>query len=97
MRDSITVLNEFFKVASGRRSIQAGGDSEDLDGYLDRYNNERTNQGARCQRRTPIQTFRESLHLAKEKMLDEMRAVNATCQLFLDQDKAATFEVTVAY
>ena len=48
---------------------------------MDLYNNERTDQRTRYQGRTPMQTFRESLHLVKEKMLDEMSADNAACQL----------------
>lgn len=76
------MLNELLRVAFRKKfSPKLQEIERDLDGYLDRYNNERANQGARCQGRTPMQTFRESLHLVKEKMLDKMRADNATCKL----------------
>ncbi|MZG30261.1 MAG: hypothetical protein F3741_05530 [Nitrospinae bacterium] len=40
------------------------------DVWLDRYNNQRTHQGKRCQGRTPMQTFTENMLAAKEKMWD---------------------------
>jgi transposase InsO family protein len=77
-----TVLNEFFRVAFRKRFYSALEEiQEDLDGYVHQYNTERTNQGARCQGRTPMQTFTESLTLVKEKMLDETMADSTTCQL----------------
>jgi transposase InsO family protein len=77
-----TVLNEFFRVAFRKRFYSTLEEiQEDLDGYLHQYNTERTNQGARCQGRTPMQAFSDSLPLVKEKMLDEMTADNTTCQL----------------
>lgn len=77
-----TVLNEFFQVAFRKKFYSTLEEiQEDLDSYLYRYNNERTNQGARCQGRTPMQTFMESLHLVREKMLDGTFTDNATCQL----------------
>jgi len=76
------VLNEFFRVAFRKKFFSTLEEiQEDLDSYLYCYNNERTNQGARCQGRTPMQTFIESLHLVREKMLDEITVDNATCQL----------------
>lgn len=41
----------------------------DLDAWLDYYNNERPHSGRYCFGKTPMQTFNESLNLAKEKML----------------------------
>ena len=41
---------------------------EDLDHWMERYNNERVHQGKRCQGRTPMETFRENIELAKEKI-----------------------------
>ena len=43
----------------------------DLDEYMDRYNTKRTNQGKRCQGRTPRQTFDDSYELYKKYVLDE--------------------------
>jgi len=72
-----TILDEFYRVAF-RKKIYRGIEElqEDLDHWMDRYNNERVHQGKRCQGRTPMETFRENLKLAKEKiwaMMEEDR------------------------
>ena len=43
---------------------------EDLDIFMDRYNNERTHQGKRCRGRTPMATFIEGKQLYEEKNLN---------------------------
>lgn len=64
-----TIQDEFYSIAF-RKKIYAGIDElqADLDAWLQRYNNSRPHQGKRCQGRTPMETFRENLPLAKEKM-----------------------------
>jgi len=42
---------------------------QDLDEWMKKYNTSRTNQGKRCQGRTPMERSLENLTLAKEKML----------------------------
>ncbi len=66
-----TVQNEFYKVAF-RKKIYSTLDEiqSDLDDYMQHYNTERTHQGKRCQGRTPMQTFVDSVHLALEKQLE---------------------------
>ena len=66
-----TVLNEFYKVAF-RKTLYKSVEQlqEDLDFYMLQYNEERTHQGKRCKGRTPMQTFLDSLHLAREKILN---------------------------
>lgn len=65
-----TLLDEFYRVAfrkkiySGLEELQA-----DLDAYLEHYNWERPHQGRWCYGKTPMQTFLDSVPLAKEKML----------------------------
>ncbi len=44
---------------------------KDLDEWLNFYNNERPHSGRYCFGKTPMQTFLESLSLAKEKLLHE--------------------------
>src|SRR5689334_6080873 len=44
----------------------------DLDEWLEEYNRERTHSGKHCLGRTPLQTLRESKHLAQAKMLDTL-------------------------
>ena len=67
-----TVLNEFYKITF-RKNIYKSFEQlqEDLDFFILEYNEERTHQGKRCKRRTPMQTFLDSLHLAREKMIQE--------------------------
>jgi hypothetical protein len=52
-----------------RRKIYTSLDElqQDLDIWLEKYNNRRTHQGKRCQGRTPMATFLENLPVAKEK------------------------------
>lgn len=65
-----TVLNEFYKVAFRKKMYKTIEElQEDLDFYILQYNEERTHQGKRCKGRTPMQTFLDSLHLAREKLL----------------------------
>lgn len=65
-----TILNEFYKSAF-RKNIYKSVEQlqEDLDFYMLQYNEERTHQGKRCKGRTPMQTFLDSIHLAREKIL----------------------------
>jgi transposase InsO family protein len=68
-----TIQEEFYATAF-RKKIYATLEElqSDLDLYLDEYNNERTHTGKYCYGRTPMQTFLETLSLAKEKMLDQI-------------------------
>lgn len=66
-----TVLNEFYRIAFRKTMYKSVEQlQEDLDFYMLQYNEERTHQGKRCKGRTPMQTFLDSLHLAKEKLVD---------------------------
>ena len=42
----------------------------DLDQWIDKYNQERPHSGRYCYGKTPMQTFLDSIELAKEKILD---------------------------
>jgi len=66
-----TIQEEFYAVAF-RKKIYHDLDQlqQDLDQWIDYYNNERTHSGKYCFGKTPKQTWDDSLHLAKEKMLD---------------------------
>lgn len=50
----------------------------DLDEWLEQYNRERTHTGKYCFGRTPLQTFRETKHLAQAKQLDTLFAWQQT-------------------
>lgn len=66
-----TMLNEFFRIAF-RKKIYTTIDQlqEDADTWMREYNEQRPHTGKYCFGKTPLQTFRDSLPLAKEKILD---------------------------
>jgi hypothetical protein len=72
------VLNAFYKVAF-RRKTYAGIEQlqADLDGWLKEYNESRPHQGRWCYGKTPLQTFVDSLVLAREKILSPAAAAGA--------------------
>ena len=67
-----TMLNEFYRVAF-RKKIYRSLDElqEDVDNWLLEYNEQRTHSGKYCFGKTPMQTFIDSLPLAKEKILGQ--------------------------
>lgn len=67
-----SILDEFYRVAF-RKKIYNNLDElqEDLDTWIRHYNEERTHSGKYCFGKTPMQTFEDSVRLAKEKILDK--------------------------
>lgn len=68
-----TIQDEFYAIAF-RKKVYSSIDEiqTDLDLWLETYNKERTHMGKYCFGRTPLQTFEETLSLAKEKQLDNL-------------------------
>jgi transposase InsO family protein len=65
-----TVLNEFYRVAFRKKLYTSLAELQvDLDAWLREYNEQRTHQGRWCYGKTPLQTFLDTVPLAKEKML----------------------------
>jgi hypothetical protein len=65
-----TLLDEFYRVTFRKKLYDNLGELQaDLDRFLAYYNNERTHQGRWCYGKTPMQTFLDSMPLAKEKLL----------------------------
>lgn len=65
-----TVLNEFYRVAFRKKLYQTLEELQaDLDAWLREYNEVRPHQGRWCYGKTPMQTFLDSVPLAKEKLL----------------------------
>jgi transposase InsO family protein len=65
-----TMLNEFYRVAFRKKIYRSLDDLQtDLDVGLQEYNERRPHQGRWCYGKTPLQTFVDSVPLAKEKML----------------------------
>lgn len=67
-----TIKDEFYSIAFRKKIYLTVEElQQDLDVWMDRYNNRRTHQGKRCQGRTPMATFTENLPMAKEKMINK--------------------------
>lgn len=67
-----TMQEEFYAVTFRKKIYNTLDELQaDLDLWLDEYNNQRTHSGKYCYGRTPMQTFLETLPLAKQKMLQD--------------------------
>jgi transposase InsO family protein len=67
-----TMQEEFYAIAF-RKKLYDNLEllQKDLDNWVEYYNNERPHSGRYCFGKTPMQTFSESLPLAKDKMLNQ--------------------------
>lgn len=73
-----TILNEFYQIAFRKKVYKSIDElQKDVDEWIDYYNNKRPHSGKKCEGRTPMQTFRESVHLAKIKMIGYDRQKSA--------------------
>ena len=65
-----TILQEFYQVAF-RKNIYSSIEElqADLDDWMRYYNEERPHSGRYCYGKTPCDTFRQSVHLAEQKMI----------------------------
>lgn len=67
-----TIQEEFYAVAFRKKLYNSIAEMQkDLDEWMGYYNHERTHSGRYCYGKTPMQTWQESLHLAKQKLLNE--------------------------
>lgn len=65
-----SMSSKFYRVAFRKKIYRTLAELQtDLDGWLRLYNEERPHQGLWCYGKTPMQTFLDSIPLAKEKML----------------------------
>jgi transposase InsO family protein len=81
-----TVLNEFYRIAFRKKVYNTLEQLQtDLDEWIDYYNQERTHSGKHCYGKTPMQTFMDSKHIAKEKqisLIGQIKAANEfDCQI----------------
>jgi transposase InsO family protein len=68
-----TIQDEFYQVAFRRKLYMTLDELQlDVDQWIHEYNSERTHSGKYCFGKTPMQTFGDSLHLARNKMLDTL-------------------------
>lgn len=68
-----TVKDEFYTITF-RKKLYSSLEQlqQDLDEWLNYYHEQRPHQGKYCYGKTPMETFQQSLPLAKEKMLDTL-------------------------
>ena len=65
-----TISHEFYQVALRKKLYRSIGELQaDLDAWMRQYNTERTHQGRWCYGKTPMQTFIDTLPVAREKLL----------------------------
>ena len=70
-RSHKTVQDEFYAVAFRKKLYTSLEELQaDLDAWLAYYNSERPHSGRYCYGKTPMETFSDSRHLAKEKELE---------------------------
>jgi transposase InsO family protein len=68
-----TMQEEFYAITFRKKIYNTLDELQaDLDLWLDEYNTQRTHSGKYCFGRTPMQTFLETLPLAKQKMLQDL-------------------------
>jgi transposase InsO family protein len=84
-----TVKEEFYDIAFRKKVYRSLDELQaDLDDWFEYYNRQRPHSGKHCEGRTPIQTFSDTKHLAKEKALDTFYF-----QHVKEQDLSDTFAV----
>lgn len=68
-----TIQEEFYAIAFRKKLYSNLQDlQKDVDTWLNYYNNDRTHTGKYCYGKTPMQTFKDSLPLAKDKLLEQI-------------------------
>ena len=68
-----TIQDEFYAIAFRKKIYRTIAELQaDLDRWMYNYNNERTHTGKYCFGKTPMQTFMDSIPLAKEKLLETL-------------------------
>ena len=68
-----TILDEFYRVAFRKNLYESIEQLQnDLDIWMDYYNNERTHQGKRCKGKTPMQTLLEGKQIWMDKFVNQI-------------------------
>jgi hypothetical protein len=85
------MLDEFYRVAF-RKKLYASIEEiqEDVDAWVREYNEVRPHEGRWCYGKTPMQTFLDSLPIAKEKLLDRQRDQTVTTKPYTLDELPAT-------
>lgn len=68
-----TIQDEFYAIAFRKKVYRTIQELQaDLDRWMMYYNNDRTHTGKYCFGKTPMQTFKDSIPLAKEKLIERL-------------------------
>lgn len=68
-----TIQNEFYAIAFRKKIYNSLEDlQKDTDEWVQDYNERRSHQGKYCFGKTPMETFLDTIHLARQKMLNEL-------------------------
>ena len=66
------MLDEFYRIAFRKKLYRTIAELQaDLDKWLRQYNEVRTHQGRWCYGETPMQTFLDTLPMAREELIDQ--------------------------
>ena len=66
------MLDEFYRIAFRKKLYRTIAELQaDLDEWLRQYNEVRTHQGRWCYGKTPMQTFLDSVPMAREKLISQ--------------------------
>lgn len=77
-----TMQEEFYAIAFRKKLYHSLEEmQQDIDQWLHFYNNERAHSGRYCYGKTPMQTFKDSKELAKEKDVNNLFGQNSTFKL----------------
>ena len=69
-----TIQDEFYAVAFRKKIYRNVPElQQDLDRWMNYYNNERTHSGKYCFGKTPMQTFTDTINLAKDRLLETLK------------------------
>lgn len=69
-----TILQEFYQITFRKKVYNSLDELQrDLDIWIKQYNEQRTHTGKYCFGKTPMQTFQDTLPLAKEKQLNNIK------------------------
>ena len=69
-----TILQEFYQITFRKKVYNSLDElQKDLDIWIKQYNEQRTHTGKYCFGKTPMQTFQDTLPLAKEKQLNNIK------------------------
>lgn len=68
-----TIQNEFYAIAFRKKLYNSLEELQaDLNVWIEEYNTQRTHSGKYCYGKTPMETFLDSLNIAKNKMIDQL-------------------------